>query len=227
MTGLLGGSRSGTKKKIVNQLLEGKKSLGELSERIGISKQALHKHLKPMKKEGIVEERSVKNEGGKIKKYRIGNYSEVLSIDRRGFALEYEAKSPVNFRFPLLNQIPQEEYRTQVLSYLKKIVQEEKRVTVIVFGSVARGEATWKSDIDALLLSDRWNEEEKERIKDKISDVAMDESVDCSFNPHFKTRKEMDKEEKIVQEIKKDGLIVYTNESDVKIWKEMKGYKNI
>lgn len=217
--------RSETKKKIVNQLLDGEKSLNELSQEIGVSKQALLKHLDEMEEKGIVRSKLEKGEVGNVKKYEIGSYSKVISIDKKGFVVKYESDSPLDFHFPLTNQIPQQKYRQEASTYLKKIVPMKEDLTVIIFGSVARGEATWKSDIDIALFSKDWSKREKKEIMDKISDVAMTGKVETSLNPHFKTYKDLGGEGDLIKEIKRDGLILYT--TNQKVWKIMKNYKSI
>ncbi len=226
MIGLFGEGRSETKKKIINELLSGRRSLKELSEKIGVSKQALLKHLDKMEGRGIVKSQSVPGERGKIKKYGLGNYSAMISIDERGFVVHFEVDSPLDSQFPLVNQISQEKYKEEVLSYLEKLPLEKDNLNVILFGSVARGEATWKSDIDVAFVSSNWSEENKLSIKDEISEVSMQKEVESSMNPHFVTFEELNEGGGITDEIKKDGIIIYDSGSD-EIWEKMERYRSI
>jgi len=226
MSGLLDSPRSKTKKKIVYRLLGGEKTLKELSSYIGISKQALLKHLDKMQKKGIVVGVKEKGNKGNVKKYRIGGYSAVVSVDEEGFVVEYECGSPIDFRFPLVNQIPQIKYRREVLKYLEGILSLGKKLAIVVFGSVARGEASWKSDIDVVFFSGKWIKKEEEEILDKITETSLRKDIEVSMNPHFKTYRDLEKKGGLEEEIKKDGVIIYTNQKKEKLWTKMKKYGN-
>lgn len=226
MIGLFG-KRSQTKEKIINNLLEGEKSLKELSKEIGISKPGLIKHLDELEKVGILESfaKKKKESNIRIKVYKLKNFSLLVSINKEGYVVDFESTSSIDFQFPLVNQIPQKSYRKEISKYLKSISNLKRPLTIVVFGSVAKGEATWKSDIDVVLFSDSWNKE-KEEILNKISDIGMKKDVKTSMNPHFKKYTEIEKSG-IMKEVKKNGMIVYTSREDEILWKKLKIYQSI
>ncbi|MFW6025449.1 MAG: winged helix-turn-helix transcriptional regulator [Candidatus Woesearchaeota archaeon] len=224
---LLNEGRTDTKKRIINELLKGEKSLGELSEKINLSKQAIIKHVKKLEEKNMIKGEMKKKGNLNVKTYTIGNYSSLVSINEEGIAINYETNSPINFTFPLLNQIPQKDLRDQMSIYLKNIVNINKNFTIVVFGSVSRGEASWKSDIDVLFLSDKWSKKIKDKIIDNISDTGMDEKINNNLNPIFKTTDEIDDNSLFYEEIREDGMIIYNNRDDLNLWKKMKRYRSI
>lgn len=223
------GKRSRAKENILNSLLKGEKTLSRLSKEIGVSKQTTLSHLNELEEKGMVKSRSRKKEesGIRIKTYKIQSFSTLISIkatETGGYAVSFQSDAYLNPKFPLLNQVPQLEYREDMEKYLEGIKKIEKPITVTLFGSVARGQATWKSDIDAAIFSNEWTKEEKDDFLDKISEVNTKGEVRTSLNPHFKKYKSKDK---ITERIYEEGLIIHTNKKGDQLWKKMKKYRSI
>jgi|GEM_PF-1010265 len=223
------GKRSHAKEKIINTLLKGEKPLTQISEKIGISKQTTLNHLNELEERGIIKSYSKKKKKSniKVKIYKIQSFSTLFSIkstERGGYAINFQANTELDTDFPLLNQIPQEKYREDIKKYLKNIKELKHPLTITIFGSVARGKATWKSDIDAALFSDKWTKEEKDKVLDEVSKVNTQGKVEASLNPHFKKYSEKDK---ITKEIYKGGLLIHTTREDEELWEKMKEYQTI
>ncbi len=224
MMDLIGNGRSETKRKIINNLLEGEKTLKQLSENLELSKQTILDHLNKMEEKNLIETYMEKQNNTRIKKAEIKEFSAIISINK-SHAIQYTADSEINFKYPLVNQIPQKNLREQTLEYLKEISSMQKPLTIVIFGSVARGEANWKSDIDIALFTDKWTN--KEEIRDKISQVNIEKQMETSMNPNFKNYKDIKGKDELIKEIKKDGIIIYTTREEEKLWEEMKKYQNI
>lgn len=224
MFGLI--SENSTKKKVVNLLLDGGKSLIELSEKVDMSKPALLKHLDSLEDKGVVQSFKEKSRSGRRKIYKLKDFSTCFSVSEEGYAVYFEADSAFNPKFPLVNQIPQKKLRNAVLEYLKAVEGVKSPLSVIIFGSVARGEATWKSDIDAMFFSDSWKDKE-DIILEKLSDISMNEDIETSMSPHFHLYGDLEKGGRLIKEVKKEGIVAHTTGEDEKLWKFLERYGTI
>jgi len=113
--------------------------------------------------------------------------------------------------------IPQEEYRGTVrrLTELLSARFGEKLVSIVVFGSVARGVAKRDSDIDVLLVCEDF--EKSMHRTDKLVDVILqlwseekkplDEQVWIQFHPL--RPEEAEKNRPIYLDMIEDGVIIY------------------
>jgi len=221
--------RSKTPKRILQELSTGEKTLTELAEAVEISKQGVLKHLNSMEEEGMVESRLESNEQGRTKIFSLDNFTELTTTNKRGFIISFRSDSSLDPRYPLIGQIPQMEFREQLKEYLEAVDSMNIRpLSVVVFGSVARGEATWKSDIDVLFLTENWTEEKEEEIVNVLSDVTIEEEgVERSLNPSFRDYSDLDSGESLMEEVRSDGVLVYTTEEVDPTWKHLKRYRSI
>ncbi|PTD94088.1 hypothetical protein C9439_04405 [archaeon SCG-AAA382B04] len=225
---ILANPRSQTKKKIINQLLKEEKTLTELHKQIEISKQALLKHLNKMEKKDIIKSKEFKSKKAREKKYKLNNFSALISINKNGFATKYTSNSPINPKFPLINQIPQKKYREPIKHIIKKTNYPKKPITIIIFGSVAHGDATWKSDIDIAYLSKKWKKDEKNKIIQNLSEININQDIEAQINPTFLTYQELQNNaETLHKEIKKDGILVFSSREKENLWNKLKRYKSL
>ncbi len=213
------------KRKLLNLLLEESRSLSELSEEMDMSKSAVLKHLDSLEEAGVVRSFKEKTSIGRRKVYDIKSFSTCISISEEGYAISFQAGSSLDPDFPLVNQIPQKELREEVKEYLRGLKITDKEFSVVIFGSVARGEATWKSDIDAVLFSDSWDGE-KEQVLEKMSEVSMREDVERSMNPHFHSYDDLENPARLIKEVKEEGMIVHSKGDD-RLWKDLERYSSI
>lgn len=221
--------RSETPGKILHELAKGERTLAELSAAAGISKQGVLKHLNSLEDEGMVKSRLEKRDRGRVKIFSLSDFTELTSISRKGFIISFKSDSYLDPRYPLAGQILQAEFRKQVKKYLEAIEATGTHpLSVVIFGSVARGEATWKSDIDALFLTENWTEKKKEEFLDALSDATVrEEEVERSLNPNFRDYSELDSQESFMEEVLSDGMLVYTTEEVDPTWKHLKRYRSI
>jgi hypothetical protein len=128
----------------------------------------------------------------------------------------------------LVGQIPQKQFRDAVDTYLFEISNQIKfDFTCIIFGSVARGEATRKSDINMLLISEGgWDK----KSKNNVMNAFYKGVVECQkqVKPVFLTMSGfLEKKGKLNKAIKSEGLIVCDQLKSDELWKSMKRYWNI
>ncbi|MDY6788422.1 MAG: nucleotidyltransferase domain-containing protein [Candidatus Nanohaloarchaea archaeon] len=102
----------------------------DLREITGNSAKAVDTAIKLFEKLGIIVTERERNK-------------KLISVDRR---LILKPEDPVL-------EIPQEEFRTPVKEFLEEVKKEQENLAgVMLFGSVARGEANRTSDIDLLII---------------------------------------------------------------------------
>ncbi|MDI6888898.1 MAG: ArsR family transcriptional regulator [Methanocellales archaeon] len=216
-------------KKIIESLLKKEKSLSELASELNISKPALLKHLRNLKDIEVISEKEKKTHVGREIYYSLNQLSLVLLIDpKKAGIIGLKSKSSLDPRFLLLEQVEQEEFKSDLRKYLEKLedMKQKPEFHVVLFGSVARGEGTWKSDIDLLFLRAQWKEDIKKKILDALSEAGMD--TKHRVKPQFMRIDELKSDLLLPKEVKDSGLVIYGDlNKRLDIWKQMKRYKNI
>jgi predicted nucleotidyltransferase/DNA-binding CsgD family transcriptional regulator len=215
-------------KQIIAQLLKGEKSLTELSNIIGISKPTILKYLNNLEEIGIISSKIIITAIGREKRYSISAFSQVMNLDPTKGLITFSINEPLNFDFPLVGQIPQQKFRNSVKINLEQILEKSKsKLSLIVYGSIARGEATAKSDLDLLVLcSNKWNNKSKNMLMDALYESVL--STQIQVKPLFKNLNEfIKKDDTITKQIKKEGIIIHDSLGSEKLWKTMQRYWNI
>ena len=215
-------------KEILNLLLEGEKSLPEITEYLGISKPATIKYVNEMENIGLISSKMITNTIGRIKIFHIRPFSFVFSLDPKKGGVIYQNSDPLFFDNPLTGQIIQDEFRTKVRIHLNLITKTLKMdFILILYGSIARGEGTSKSDIDLLLLSKKeWKKREKNIIMDALYEGAIKTQI--QVKPLLWTLKDfLQKNDNLTKSIKNEGMILTDSIEDENLWKAMKRYWNI
>ncbi len=221
-----------TTKRIIENLLGGKKSLTELADIMDISKPALQqKYLGTLEELGIVSKRLEKNRKGREAYYYVERFSLFLSIDpenKRGISFTTSSR----FQLPtlLLEQIPNREFREDLHLLMERMCDvacPNGSSYIIVFGSVARGEGTWKSDIDIAILQPQWDDETRKVYLDLLSELTM--RTKHQIKPLFFSFEEFEYDDSaLIREIKDFGIVIF---GDIfggeNIWSKMKQHRNI
>lgn len=127
--------------KIVAALIESPKSYRELKNATGLSDRWLSKKLKELTSLGLV--------GHYGNKYRLENHVGIVNADPV-FAQFLQTRASLDKKAQLIAE---------------EISRNEQVVAVILFGSLARGEATEESDIDMLVVTER-------EIEDQLNDAV-------------------------------------------------------
>jgi hypothetical protein len=210
---------------ILNALLAGEKTLGELSEISGSSKPTIYqKYLKDLESFEIIEKTIVKTRVGREVRYRLRPWTAVISLDPvTGSGIAFSVRSPLDTKRLLLQQVDPKFY-SDLIKFFDRYTTDE--TIVILFGSVASGSGTDKSDIDLLFLKDRWDSG-KEAVLDAITDTSFE--VFHRINPVFMTIDDfIQSNDALVTEIKKNGMILTGDmNTDGNIWSKVKRYSSI
>jgi predicted nucleotidyltransferase len=215
-------------KEILNLLLKGDKSLPEITDHLGISKPATLKNLDEMERMNMIRSEMITTKVGRIKMFKIRAYSLLFSMDPQKGVMFYQNNAAVNLNNPLVGQVEQDEFRNAVKIYMKNMTMKLKKdFKAVLYGSIARGEGTSKSDIDILLLSKKeWNKKEKETIMDALHEGSIETQI--QVKPLFWTIDNfLQKSDNLTERIKNEGMILYDSIEDEKVWRAMKRYWNI
>jgi DNA-binding Lrp family transcriptional regulator len=197
-------------KQIIEILLQKDISLSKIAAELGISKPTTSMYLKRMERKGIIKGTYEKNQVGRIIRYSLQPFHMIFSIDPYAKRIiNFLADSPLDEKFILLGCISQKEFRLEVKEYINNInTSSLKKYLIILYGSVAQGVGTRKSDIDLLIIKNKWLKKEKEEILNLIATASN--RCNHQANPLFKTVKELEGMDKNLQkQIKENGIILY------------------
>ena len=215
--------------KIIEQLIESDKTLSEISEELGISKPATSKHLKKLEEQNIIKGTYEINSVGRTVKYSLQPFHIVFSIDPINKSIiSFKANEPIDINHIYLGYIQQKEFREEVKNYLEEIKNVDfENYMIILYGSVAQGNAHRKSDIDLLFLKESWSKKDKDQILEKIAII----SNKCNYpaKPLFKNTKEFQNIDKsLLNQIKENGIILCEKGKQWdSIKQQLKRYKTI
>lgn len=217
--------------KIIELLIsEGESSLTVISKRIGLSKPGASKHLKDLVSIGVIKQREEKNSVGIETFYSIKQFTFMLVLNPIEKSI-INIKTDSSFPLPLLllEQLDNNEFKEDIKKLLEKILKTDKEkipIFIILFGSVARGEGTWKSDIDLAFIHYVWDIPKRKHIEEIIAETTLE--TEHQIKPHFIEKLDFEnKDSLIINEIKETGLIIFGDIFRRKIiWREMKRYKN-
>ena len=143
-------------KQIIEILIQKDKTLPEISAILGISKPATSKHLKKLEEVKIVKGTYELNSVGRTIKYSLQPFQIIFSIDPKNKSIiAFKADDSLDTDNIYLGHIKQKEFRVEVKKYLEGINNTDfENYMIILYGSVAQGNAHRKSDIDLLFLKE-------------------------------------------------------------------------
>ena len=197
-----------------------------------LSKPALQQnYLKSLVDLHIVEKNLVKNHNGKEAYYSLKPFSLFLVINPdNGMGLTITSSSPYELPLLLTEQIENSEFKEDVNLMLQRFsgMNIGKRPEcVILYGSVAGGEGTRKSDIDIAVLRTEWDDRIKGDYLELISEITID--TRHQIKPVFYTVSEFGRNDNpLLNEVKESGIVIFGELfGGREIWKEMKKYGNI
>lgn len=223
-----------TGRRVVSILLAGPQTLTQLSEATRLSKPSLLAQLKKLEAIGILTKTVSKTAGGREARYELGE--ACLHIEVRpgaGVVLSWASAGPYDPEFPLAAQIRAPDARSEVLVVLRHLRRAVPRalphITIILFGSVARGEATWKSDIDLLFVGDpAWLAAPANigPIENALADVQ--ETLTHPVRLHRASRDDVFEEvSPLMRSVREEGVIIHAPAKEVELWKAVKRYEDI
>lgn len=216
-------------KRIIELLLTADKTLPELATALGRSKPGTSKYLKKLEELHIVKGTYERNFDGRTIRYHLQPFHMVLSIDPQSKTiLSFSADDALDTEFLALGFIPQKEFRDEVKDYLKELQKTDmQRLTVVLYGSVAQGIATRKSDIDILLIKEEWTKNEQNSILRLLADTS--EKTAHPAKPLFLSSSEFERMDVVLKkEIKDHGVILFERGSPWEtIRKDLRRYTTI
>ena len=216
-------------KRIIDILLKKDITLSEISAEIGISKPTTSMYLKRLEENGIVKGNYEKNHVGRTIRYSLQPFHIIFSINPdTKMTINFIADTCLDEDFVLIGTISQKEFRLEVKEYLSKIIKSSlEEYLIILYGSVAQGTGTRKSDIDLLFLKNKWSKKEKDEILNLIANASN--KCGHQAKPLFKSIKEFeDMDEFLQKQIKENGVVLYEKGKQwCRIKQQLKRYKII
>lgn len=147
---------AGTEREVLELLLEEPHSPTRVADELGVSVQTASRNLKKLADRGFAV-RTREGEGPGYKRFRAREFARVFAgfdgdLFDRTLPLDPTARAVLS-----VLKVPQQEFHPVLLSYLFTPHAERTRlgvVGIVVYGSVARGDAQADSDVDLLVLRD-------------------------------------------------------------------------
>lgn len=216
-------------KEIINFLNTEDKNLPEIAKHLQISKPATSKYLKKLEQQKLIKGTYQKTKSGRTIRYQLQPFHLLCSINPESNTIIYlHSNKPLDEQFPYLGMIPQKSFQNEIKTYLSSLsFSELDTLLILLFGSVAKGTAQRKSDIDLLLIKDSWSKKEQNLILEELAEA----SINCQHQvkPLFKTKEELKNlNNEFKKEIYTHSIILFTKGNICKeLMKKMKRYKNI
>lgn len=219
--------------RVLGCLLSGQRSLTEIAELTGLSKPTLLPVLRRLVDSGWVARVELRQPTGRAVAYRLIGGSLHLEVrPDTGIALRWLARGEQDDQFPLATQVEDPAIREEVLVVLRHLRKrwrkdfDERFYTIILYGSAARGETTWKSDIDLMFVG----EHDDPGLVDEVVRDALAEVQEFVTHPvrgSFVEREDfLEGTSRLVKEAQNEGLILVASRRDP-IWTKLTRYTNI
>lgn len=105
----------------------------------------------------------------------------------------------------------QKEFKDVVFDFVKRVSDIDLIQCIILFGSVARGEADRRSDVDFLVVFDTELPPESVKEREKISEIALDleKKYDRSIQVVFTNKNFDGLDRQFVEETFREGIMLY------------------
>jgi predicted nucleotidyltransferase len=214
--------------RVLEQFIDGPKTLSQIQKFLGVSKTMALKTLSKLENDGLLSSVMIKNHIGQEKQFLLRSFSMVLSFDMSSRTmLSFVSDGPLSVHYPLLGQIVQERFRDALRTYLDAVVGHFKKsdYAIVVYGSVARGEGTNKSDLDLMVLSKDWTDDEKAKVRELLANVVH--IAETLAKPMFWTFDKLSADDTMQRAVKKEGIIVYSQGEVEQLWQMQRKYKSI
>jgi predicted nucleotidyltransferase len=164
-----------------------------IAEAIGMSASATHRTLKTLHEENVITAR------------------------KKGRAILYSLNRELHIIKTVLAPLFDKEKKvlSDLLAYIKKTICKYKQglVSIVLFGSVARGEDTAKSDIDILIVVE--NQQDKKKIDSFIDNmcITIAKNYGTTLSPYIVTRAEIKdnnpKKKRLISSILQNNRLLY------------------
>lgn len=212
---------------VATQFGEEPETVDGLVRKLGVSQSFVSQRLRRLQKEGYLDRRTVATPTGRVVHYipRPAVHVEWISPDER-VAVRWMAKTEIDWRFPLLSQIPDLAAQQTVLALLLRLQEQGllfpgdlgKRgepvphlgLSLVVYGSTARGTARPGSDVDLLSIQDEAKKtvDVQEVVESACADVSLAAPRPIQVK-HLLVDDVVVLPKGVQTSIKQDGLIVF------------------
>lgn len=219
---------------ILRHLSGGPLTLTQLSSAVGSAKPTVLRAIEPLVREGFVIARDKETPVGREREYEARAFSLHWST-QYGVNVEWCGKGNVPFRHALTCQIPAEDVRSDVIRIIQAVEDLGAVRFIILFGSTARGEQNWKSDIDVLFLltgDPHGIRTMREHIRGELADPDL--SLTRRYEAFFETVADfLSADKPVIRASKEDGIVVYGDPDPgkgaggVEVWHSLQRYKPI
>jgi predicted nucleotidyltransferase len=219
-------------RRLLASLVGGRRSLTELAEAAGVAKPSVIPTLRRLEEQGWVEREDVRGPTGREVFYRmLAGTVHVELRPENGCIISWASQGRIDSRFPLTAQITDLAVREEVLTALRIFSRRLRRkfhlFAVVLFGSAARGQVTWKSDIDLGFIFER----------DGVADAALEalyeaaaeaqEFVSHPVRVHPIMRSALlAGTGTMIQEVSREGIVLIAEREDP-IWPKMARHRTI
>ncbi len=111
----------------------------------------------------------------------------------------------------------QKEFKDIVFDFIKRVSDIDLIRCIILFGSVARGEADRRSDVDLLVIFDTELPPESIKEREKIGEIALDleKKYDRSIQIVFTNKNFDGLDRRFVEETLREGIILYGRNPEI------------
>ena len=210
----------GTERKVLELLLERPRSPTEVADELGVSVQTASRNLKQLVEREFAER--THNGGGRgYKRYRAREFAQVFAgydgeLVEKTLPISDEKRAVLS-----IWQVPQPEFHPILLSYLFVPDDEFAAMTkaVVVYGSVARGEAMDDSDIDILIVRDSSREDgiHTETVNWEVSRIQSSSRVlSETFYPVDEFHDALDVGSQFLRNVLDEGIVLYDPEGVIR-----------
>lgn len=216
--------------RLLHALLPGPRTLTELAHDLGVTKPAIQRPLKELERLGVVRRDYRPREGTRDVVYTAVGCSLRLDILPGGLALAWASPGAGDAHFPLVGQVREPRDRAEVLTLLRRLEaalpDAWSGLFLVLFGSMARGESTRKSDIDLMVVLPRKDRDLQERVASAIAECQSE--VEHAIQPFFTTKASFLAGEKRMDAVAaREGMVIHGAASERDLWSMMTRYRTI
>lgn len=211
---------AGTERDVLELLLEAPRSPTEVAEELDVSVQTASRNLKSLVEGGFAE-RTQAGEGRGYKRFRAREFARVFAgFDGELFDRTLPLDDTGRAMLSVL-KVPQQEFHPVLLSYLFAPDSERANFdirAIVVYGSVARGDAQPDSDVDVLVV---WSGDGPEPPVESFStgkNIVSDERrvVSQTWFTVEEFRDAVDAGSQFLDNVLDEGIVLYDPEEVVR-----------